>query len=157
MIGGIFGAIISGELFKYNAGIRQSTGLYFVPALAVLIIVGRVGCFYAGLNDYTYGIATPIAWAVDFGDHIPRHPVQLYESITLLIFLLILLASYPQHKLFWQRKGFFVFILIYAAQRFLWEFLKPYPTLISHLNLFHLLALCMMLYAIVMLKKQTQD
>lgn len=153
MMGGILGAIISGELFKYFAGIRQSTGLYFIPGLIVLIVIGRIGCFYAGLDDFTYGTATDVAWAVDFGDNIPRHPVQLYESLTMLVFLIILLISYPKNIDFWQQKGFYIFILVYAGQRFLWEFLKPYPTLIANLNLFHLIGLAMMTYALIMLVK----
>ena len=153
MMGGIFGAIIGGELFKHFAGIRQSTGLYFIPGLVVLIIIGRIGCFYAGLDDYTYGIATHVAWSVDFGDGIQRHPVQLYESLTMLVFLLILFISYPKQRIFWQQKGFYLFILIYAGQRFVWEFLKPYPTFIANFNLFHFLSLSMIIYALVLLFK----
>jgi hypothetical protein len=81
MMGGILGAIISGELFKYFSGIRQSTGLYFILGLIVLIMIGRIGCFYAGLDDFTYSTATDVAWAVDFGDNIPRHPVQLMNRL----------------------------------------------------------------------------
>lgn len=153
MMGGIFGAIIGGELFKYFAGIRQSTGLYFTPGLIVLIVIGRIGCFYAGLDDYTYGIATNKIWGVDFGDGIQRHPVQLYESLTMLLFLVILLVSYPKQRTFWQQKGFYLFILIYAGQRFVWEFLKPYPTLIANFNLFHFLAFSMIIYALILLFK----
>ena len=38
--------------------------------------------------------------------------------------------------------------LWYAAQRFLWEFLKPYPRPIGPLDVFQLLALAMILYAL---------
>lgn len=154
MIGGILGAIIAGELFKNFSNIHQSTGLYFIPGLIVLIIIGRIGCFYAGLDDYTYGIATEVAWSVDFGDGIQRHPVQLYESLTLLIFLFIFLLHYPRQAHFWQQHGFYLFILIYAGQRFIWEFLKPYPTLIADFNLFHLLSFTMIIYALIMLFHQ---
>jgi prolipoprotein diacylglyceryltransferase len=153
MMGGIFGAMIGAELFKYFAGISQSTGLYFIPRLVVLIIIGRVGCFYAGLDDYTYGIATHVPWSVDFGDGVQRHPVQLYESLTMLVFLLILFMSYPKQSTFWQQKGFYLFILIYAGQRFVWEFLKPYPTFIASFNLFHFLAFSMIIYALIFLFK----
>jgi hypothetical protein len=40
----------------------------------------------------------------------------------------------------------------YAAQRFCWEFLKPYAPLLGPLNLFHLICLGLMGYAIWMLK-----
>ena len=49
------------------------------------------------------------------------------------------------------RNGFYLFIGVYAGQRFLWEFLKPYGTLIGPFTLFHLLSLTILLYAAVML------
>ena len=150
MLGGIFGAIIAAEIFKYFAGIRQSTGLYFVPGLILLIAVGRVGCFLAGLPDFTYGTPTHLSWGVDFGDGIQRHPVQLYESITMSLFLVILLVNYPRHTAFWQRQGFYVFVLIYALQRFLWEFIKPYPSVLGGLGLFQWVCLGLIIYALVL-------
>ncbi len=157
MLGGIFGAIIAGELFKYFTGIQQSTGFFFIPGLTLLIVIGRIGCFLTGLDDYTYGVATQRIWGVDFGDGVLRHPVQLYESLSMLVFLIFLLISYPKKVIFWQQKGFYIFILVYVFQRFIWEFLKPYPTLLINLNLFHLLALSMMAYALIMLFKTSAE
>ncbi len=151
MLGGIFGAIIAAETFKYFSKIQRSTGLYFIPALLMLIIVGRIGCFLAGLNDFTYGIETDLPWAVDFGDGLLRHPVQLYESLTMLVFLVVLLKNYPKQINFWQQYGFYLFILVYASQRFLWEFLKPYPFIWENFNLFHLLSALLILYALKMI------
>jgi prolipoprotein diacylglyceryltransferase len=153
MLGGVFGAIVAAETFKYFAGIRQSTGLYFVPGLIMLIAVGRIGCFLAGLPDFTYGIETSLPWGVDFGDGIRRHPVQLYESFTMLTFLVVLLTSYPHKSAFWQRQGFYVFVLVYAGQRFIWEFLKPYPPVLAGLNLFHWICLALLAYALFMLNR----
>ncbi len=153
MIGGVFGAIVAAEIFKYYSGIRQSTGLYFVPGLILLIAVGRVGCFLAGLPDFTYGTETNLPWGVDFGDGILRHPVQLYESISLAVLLAVILGHYPRRPSFWQRQGFYIFVLVYAGQRFAWEFIKPYPILLAGLNLFHWLSLSLMLYALYMLKR----
>jgi prolipoprotein diacylglyceryltransferase len=151
MLGGVFGAIVSAEIFKYFAGIRQSTGLYFVPGLIVLIAVGRIGCFFAGMQDFTYGVETTLPWGVDFGDGIKRHPVQLYESFAMLAFLLILLLNYPKQSAFWQAQGFYIFVLFYAGQRFLWESLKPYSAVFGTVNLFQLLCLGLVGYAVFML------
>jgi prolipoprotein diacylglyceryltransferase len=152
ILGGIFGAVVAAELFKRLNGIRRSTGLYFVPGLLVLIAVGRVGCFLSGIEDYTYGIATDLPWGVDFGDGVLRHPVQLYESLSMLLFLVIFLIDYPRRPERWQRLGFYWFVLAYALQRFTWEGLKPYPALLFELNLFHWLCLGLMAYALWMLK-----
>ena len=151
LIGGIAGAILLAEAFKKIVGVQGSTGFYFIPGLCVMIIVGRIGCYLAGLPDYTFGIPTDTVFGVDFGDGLLRHPVQLYESFSMLVFLMILLFSYKSQQAFWIKNGFYLFVLFYAGQRFLWEFLKPYATLLAQLNLFHLLALLMITYALLML------
>lgn len=157
MLGGVFGAILVAEVFKYFAGIRQSTGLYFVPGLIMLIAVGRIGCFLAGLPDFTYGTETSLPWGVDFGDGVNRHPVQLYETLAMLAFLAVLLMSYPKHSAFWQTQGFYVFVLFYAGQRFIWEFLKPYSAVIPPFNLFQVLCLLLIAYAVFMLLKTRKN
>ena len=40
-----------------------------------------------------------------------------------------------------------LFVGVYAAQRFLWEFIKPYGTVIGPFNLFHLICLGLLAYA----------
>ena len=49
--------------------------------LCLGIIVGRWGCLFAGLADQTFGVPTGLPWGVDLGDGVPRHPVQIYESL----------------------------------------------------------------------------
>src|SRR5436190_8248941 len=66
--GALAGAIVAIEILKWRTGIRGSTGLRFVAPLAAAIAVGRVGCFFAGLDDMTYGTSTSLPWGVDFGD-----------------------------------------------------------------------------------------
>ena len=154
MLGGLIGAIVSAELFKLLLGLRYSTGFYFVPSLLILMIIGRLGCFWAGLEDFTYGTATTLPWGIDFGDGIKRHPVQLYESLTLAIFLVVILNSYNKYATQWQQCGFYGFVLFYASQRFIWEYFKPYPLLVANLNLFQCLSLSLIFYAVWMLWRQ---
>jgi phosphatidylglycerol:prolipoprotein diacylglycerol transferase len=78
--GAIAGGILAVELYKRSAHITARTGARFALPLAVGIAVGRIGCFLAGLDDFTYGTPTALPWGHDFGDGISRHPVQLYES-----------------------------------------------------------------------------
>jgi hypothetical protein len=78
--GAIAGAILAVEIYKRYAGIEARTGARFALPLAVGIAIGRVGCFLAGIDDFTYGTPTALPWGHDFGDGVPRHPVQLYES-----------------------------------------------------------------------------
>lgn len=104
--GAIAGGIVAVELYKLARGIRGSTGLVFVGPLALGIAVGRLGCFFAGLPDYTYGVPTSVPWGVDFGDGIPRHPVQLYESAAMLTFLAVYLRGISRGSPLFLRDGF---------------------------------------------------
>ena len=80
MVGGIAGAIAAVEAYKRLAGLTGSTGIAFAAPFCATVAIGRLGCFFAGLPDFTYGTPSTLPWAVDFGDGIARHPVQLYES-----------------------------------------------------------------------------
>ena len=152
--GAIAGAIIAIEALKGLTGIRGSTGLRFVAPLAAAIAVGRIGCFLAGLDDMTYGTPTALPWGVDFGDGVPRHPVQLYESAAMAVFLIVFLVLVRRGNASLLRTGFYLFVGVYAAQRFAWEFLKPYGTVLGPLNLFHLLSLALLAYAILFARQE---
>jgi phosphatidylglycerol---prolipoprotein diacylglyceryl transferase len=90
IVGALAFGLIAVELMKRSIGLRTSTGdLYAIP-LALGIAIGRVGCFFTGLADNTYGTPTNLPWAIDFGDGIPRHPTQLYEIAFLLLLIPVL-------------------------------------------------------------------
>jgi prolipoprotein diacylglyceryltransferase len=107
VLGAIVGGIIAVEGFKKVMGIRGSTGAYFVPSLAIGIAIGRVGCFLAGLEDYTYGIETDFILGYDFGDGLSRHPVQLYESAVMMLFLGYVVWIYFKDRDYFETKIFY--------------------------------------------------
>ena len=144
--GVLAGGIVGVELYKAVRGIRGSTGVAFTGALAFGIVIGRWGCLFAGLPDNTYGAPTSLPWAVDLGDGIGRHPVQVYESLALAVFLALYLRALQRRSPWALRRGFYVFVAWYGAQRFVWEFLKPYPRLLWGLDLFQLIALGLIAY-----------
>ncbi len=148
IVGALAGAIAAVELFKAARGIRGSTGLIFVPAFATSVTVGRWGCFLSGLDDQTYGTATALPWGHDFGDGILRHPVQLYESFAMAAFLGLALVLIGRRKPLFMRNGFYLLVLTYGAQRFLWEFLKPYGAVAGPFNLFHFLCAGLVIYSL---------
>lgn len=151
--GALAGGIVGVELWKSRHGVRRSTGGAFVLPLATGIVIGRLGCLFSGLPDLTYGTPTGLPWAVDLGDGIGRHPVQLYEAAAMALFLCVYVPACLKSAAWATRHGFHAFIIYYAAQRFCWEFLKPYPPLIGRLNVFHLLCLGMIVYGIVWWKR----
>ena len=152
--GAIAGAVIAIEALKWRSGVRGSTGLRFVAPLAAATAVGRLGCFFAGLDDMTYGTPTTLPWGADFGDGVPRHPVQLYESAVMAVFLLVFVMLVRRGDPRLLRTGFYLFVGVYAVQRFAWEFLKPYGTLLGPLNLFHLISLALLAYAILFTRRE---
>jgi phosphatidylglycerol:prolipoprotein diacylglycerol transferase len=147
--GALAGGIVAVELYKAVRGIGGSTGAIWVGPIALGIAIGRWGCLFAGLADQTYGNATELPWGVDLGDGVSRHPVQIYESLAMLAFLACYLGALARRAEWTRTRAFYWFIFFYAAQRFVWEFFKPYPDLVGPLNLFQLLALAMMAYALI--------
>lgn len=144
--GVLAGGIVGVELYKFLAGIRGSTGSGFTGPLALGIVIGRWGCLFAGLADNTYGAPSSLPWAVDLGDGIGRHPVEVYESLAMAAFLGLYLLGLKTRAAWALRRGFYVFVAWYGAQRFIWEFLKPYPRLIGPLDLFQFIALGLVVY-----------
>ena len=153
ILGAIVGGIIFVEIFKKIMKITGSTGAYFVPSLAIGIAIGRVGCFLSGLEDYTYGVETTFILGHNFGDGLFRHPVQLYESAVMFLFFLYVVYIYFKDRVYFEKNIFYQFILLYAVQRFIWEFLKPYETVFLGLNSFQFFCLGLLIYAIYYLKK----
>lgn len=139
VVGALVGAIVAVEIYKRARGVTGSTGGVFVGSFSLGVVIGRFGCFFAGLPDGTYGTPTRLPWAVDLGDGIGRHPVALYESGAVAIFLAAYLLGLQRRQAWAMRRGFYVMCVWYGAQRFAWEFLKPYPPVIGPFNLFHVL------------------
>ena len=104
MVGGIAGAIASVEAFKRFTGVSGSTGIVFAAPFAATVAVGRWGCFFSGLADFTYGTPTGLPWGVDFGDGIARHPVQLYESLAMAAMFVVLIQRFRARDPFWLRQ-----------------------------------------------------
>ena len=153
IVGALAGAIIAIEMFKRARGIRGSTGLIFVPAFATSVAVGRWGCYFSGIEDQTYGTPTSLPWGHDFGDGILRHPVPLYESFTMLAFLAVALLLIWRRQPFFTRNGFYMLVLVYGSQRFIWEFLKPYGTVAGPFNLFHFICAGLVVYSLAMMRR----
>jgi phosphatidylglycerol:prolipoprotein diacylglycerol transferase len=122
IVGGLLGGWIAVEIAKRFLGIRGATGDLFAAPLAVGIAIGRIGCFLTGLEDRTYGVASSLPWAVDFGDGIRRHPTALYESVFMLAVAVALTR--------WSRSAhrgdlFKAFMASYLAFRLLVDAIKP--------------------------------
>lgn len=157
ILGAFVGAIAAIELFKRWRGISGSTGLIFVPGFAASVAVGRWGCYFTGLEDQTHGTPSALPWAKDFGDGILRHPVQAYEALAMAAFLTFALICFQRRTPFFMRHGFYLLAGFYGAQRFAWEFIKPYATVAGPFNIFHILCLGLITYAGIMIAKSLSE
>lgn len=151
--GALVGAIVGVEFYKLARGIRMSTGVVFVGPFAAGVAVGRWGCLFAGLPDQTFGVATTLPWAVDLGDGVGRHPVQVYESLAMAAFAIAFALGLRVRADWAMRHGFYWLAIVYGAQRFLWEFLKPYPALVGPFNHFHLMCAGLVAYGVFMMRR----
>jgi len=149
--GAILGAVIGVESYKYFTGLHVRTGARFAAPLAIGVVIGRFGCFFTGIDDFTYGLPTCMPWGHDFGDGVIRHPVPLYESAAMAMFLFVYLIAVVRDNRFVIDNGLYIAILWYAAQRFVWEFFKPYAPVLGPLTVFHLLSIALAIYAGAML------
>ncbi len=149
--GAIFGAVFGIEIYKRFAGVPARTGARFAAPFAIGVVVGRFGCFFSGIDDFTYGTPTNLPWAHDFGDGVMRHPVPLYESGAMAIFLALYLIAVFGERRWFIVNGFYLAALWYAVQRFAWEYFKPYTPVVGPLTLFQLLSLALGAYALAML------
>ncbi len=124
IVGGFIGAIIAVELTKKRLGITTPTGDVLAVPICVGVAVGRVGCFLAGLADGTFGNPTTLAWGVDFGDGVARHPTQLYEIAFVLMLAGVLIARRLQLAAV-TGDAFKLTMVGYFLFRLTVDFLKP--------------------------------
>lgn len=124
IVGGFLGGLIGVELTKKQIGVKVSSGDLMVYPIILAMIIGRLGCFFAGLEDGTYGNSSNLPWAINFGDGIRRHPTNLYEIVFWLI-LWITMHLFERGRVFTNGSRFKIMMVGYLVFRFLIEFIKP--------------------------------
>ncbi|MBU0459072.1 prolipoprotein diacylglyceryl transferase [Patescibacteria group bacterium] len=143
IVGGLIGGTFAVWAMKKKLGIKRRIGNAIAPAASLGIAIGRIGCFLRGC---CYGKQTNLAWGVDFGDGIFRHPTQIYESIFCLILFFYFLWALKKP----QKDGvlFRQFMVLYLIFRFLVEFIRVEPQILWGLTGFQYAALLIVVYYI---------
>jgi prolipoprotein diacylglyceryltransferase len=126
IVGGLLGGLLGVEIAKKTKGISYSTGDDFILPLIIGTIIGRIGCFLAGLHDSTYGLATALPWGIDFGDKIPRHPTQIYDMLAVSSLGLGLWLARARLRLV-SGLSFKLYLAGYLSWRLLIDSIKPVP------------------------------
>ncbi len=131
--GGIIGIVFG--LYLYQRRVTQSYA-WFLDRVAVVCALGgtfiRLGNFF---NSEIVGIPATVPWAVVFRriDLLPRHPVQLYESISYFFIFLLLLTLYITVKDKIRPGVIFATSLVAVfTARFFLEFVKTQQSGYSH-------------------------
>jgi len=119
IVGGLVGGAVSVMLLKRTLRINERKGNLFAPAIALGMVIGRIGCFLRGC---CFGAPTTLPWGTDFGDGVPRHPTQLYEALFMLGmfgFLTALKSKAPRPGALFR-----ILMLGYFSFRFAIEFIR---------------------------------
>lgn len=146
IMGGLFGGLLGVEIAKKIIGEKQSSGDLFTLPIIFGIIIGRIGCFLAGITEFTYGIKTLFFLGMDLGDGLLRHPIALYE-IVFLVFLFLWIRHLQKPQIRFKNGTYFkIFMVSYFSFRFGIEFLKPNTFLIFGMSSIQYLCLICLLY-----------
>lgn len=153
IIGGLAGGLVAVEGMKKLMGKKESTGDLMVFPLIVAITIGRVGCFYTGVFEQTYGLPTECPLGMHLGDAYKRHPVALYE----IAYLLLLFTALQYFKTRYNyHKGvlFQLFMLSYFSFRFVLDFIKPRAIILFGLSTIQITCIVVIIYYIYLLKSE---
>lgn len=129
--GGLVGAVIVTYFFckKYKIHFYDIADLAVIPT-ALTLFLGKLANY---TNSELYGRVTGVPWCVVFQkvDMYCRHPVQIYEAISILMLFGILLGYYlyyeKTHKKYLKGSIFWIFMIGYAILRFFITFLRDEP------------------------------
>ena len=153
IIGGLAGGLVAVEWMKRMMGKKESTGDRMVFPLITAIAIGRVGCFYTGVFEQTYGLPTECPFGIYLGDQYKRHPVALYE-IAFLLFLFIGLQLFKRRFKYGNGVLFQLFMLSYFGFRFLLDFIKPRAIILLGLSTIQIICVVVIIYYIYLLKNE---
>lgn len=129
--GGVIGVVTA--LFLFSKIISKKSFFWISDKVAAPIaLVGAMIRFGNLMNSEIVGIPSDKPWAFKFVNaartqlaEVPRHPVQIYESLSYLFTFAVLLWLYWQKDM-WKKPGFLTglwFVMIFGF-RFIWEYFK---------------------------------
>ena len=153
IVGGLAGGLVAVELMKKIIGKKESTGDRMVFPLIVAIMIGRIGCFFTGIYEQTYGLPTDCPMGMYLGDEYKRHPVALYE-IAFLMVLFTALHIFRRKFVFQNGVLFQLFMLSYFSFRFLLDFIKPRATVLFELSTIQITCIIVIIYYIYLLNNE---
>lgn len=149
--GGFLLGVLIGIIFVRRNKINFWDGAdLMAPFLALAQSIGRIGCF---LNGCCYGIPAPKGYILGVifpHDSVIRYPVQIYESVALLILFLILRRW--QGSRHFKGEIFLGYAMLYSLARFLLEFLRgDNPKILLNLSMSQIVSAAIFLICLVII------
>lgn len=123
--GGFAGALLAGAVAARRLRLSFARlSDYFGVALPIGHAFGRLGCLAAGC---CYGAHTDLPWGIPLAGDPSRHPTQVYEALANAAIAWVVaragLARVRDGR--WARgSAFLLYVALYAATRFVIEFLR---------------------------------
>jgi len=117
VLGGIFFSFVFVSIYKRIINNHANTSDAFARGAIAMMAIGRIGCLF---QHCCYGV--PVSWGFDFGDGIPRVPVQYFEAIGLILLMVFMQSVHSKNRFSGQR--IFIVFFLYGLMRFLLEFLR---------------------------------
>jgi len=121
--GGMLGVFVTLFLFgrKQGMGFFQVSD-FIAPMVPIGLGTGRIGNF---INHELWGrpVESALPWALDYGDHVARHPSSLYQALSEGLLLFVILwwySSKPRPRMAVSA----VFMFCYGCFRFSTEFFR---------------------------------
>lgn len=160
--GGLIGIVLA--LWLWARFIGKKPVLWVMDRMAVPTALGGVLIRLGNLfNHEIVGNVTDVPWAFSFAlyeDQLPRHPVQIYESLANLGLFILLYYLYFKKKMFTKLGALSgVFLTVMFSARFILEFFKENQILREEnmtLNMGHWLSVPVVLVGLYLIFRKTQ-
>lgn len=152
ILGGLAFGFFGAAIYKKVRHIPLDTSDAFAPGTALMMAIGRLGCF---VNHCCFGIEWPRPVGMDFGDGVSRLPVQLVEAAC--TFALFAALAWMQARDVLPHRRLFILLAAYGVERFLLEFLRaPISAVILGLGAYHWFALAVAALGAFQILRRTQ-
>jgi phosphatidylglycerol---prolipoprotein diacylglyceryl transferase len=152
ILGGLLAGFLGVAILKKLAGITAETADAFARGTCLMMAIGRLGCYAA---HCCVGVAWSGPGATDFGDGVPRLPIQLVEAA--ILFGLFGVLSVLHRRALLPDRRLFVFFALYGLTRFGLEFLRePVAAEAGGIGFYQWLALLLAAVGIGQVLKRTR-
>jgi phosphatidylglycerol:prolipoprotein diacylglycerol transferase len=152
ILGGLIAGFLAVAVLKKSLRITAETADAFARGTALMMAIGRLGCYAA---HCCVGLASSAVWAQDFGDGVRRLPIQLVEAAVLFALFGVLQVLHARNAM--PDRRLFLFFAIYGTARFtleLWR--EPVAEISVGIGFYQWLALLLAAVGAFQLLKRTR-